>query len=92
MIKPHQSIFSHPGPWLADALVKENGLDISELARALDQPEADVAAFLEGRSRLTPEVAARWKEAFGVNPELLKKLQDRYDQVTGIAAEPDDPS
>lgn len=92
MIKPHQSIFSHPGPWLADALVKENGLDIGELARALDQSEADVAAFLQGSSRLTPEIATKWEQAFGVNPELLKKLQEGYDRAYGVAAAPDHTS
>lgn len=69
----------HPGPFLAEEVIGPTGVSVAAAARALGVGRPALSSLLNGRSSLTPEMAARFEKAFGIKMDLILKMQLQYD-------------
>ena len=69
----------HPGLFITTELIQDAGLDIPEVAAMLGVPAAAVADLVNGKIRLTPEMALRLEKAFDLKMDLLLPIQAWYD-------------
>lgn len=73
----------HPGELLRDEL-KEIGVSLNELARALRVPMNRISAIVNGRRSITADTAMRLARYFGTSPQYWLNLQTAYDlEVAG---------
>ena len=81
----------HVGGFIRDEILDELGLSITRAAEVLDVRRATLSELVNEKAALTPEMALRIEKAFGVNMELLLRMQAWYDahrmrqQSDGIA-------
>ena len=69
----------HPGKFIHTEILEELGLDTAQTAQMLGVDEESLAALVDGKTRLTPEMALRIEKAFDISMELLLRLQAWYD-------------
>jgi antitoxin HigA-1 len=69
----------HPGEVLRELCLEPMGLTIAETARALEVSRTALSQFINGRSRLSLEMADRLAAAFRTSVELWLNLQHQYD-------------
>ena len=69
----------HPGLFITTELIQEAGLEIPEIAAMLGVAAAAVAELVNGKTRLTPEMALRLEKAFDLKMDLLLPIQAWYD-------------
>jgi addiction module HigA family antidote len=69
----------HPGEIIAEDVLKPLGVSITDAAFALGVGRQALSAVLNGRSKLTPEMAVRVEKAFGPKWEVLMRLQLQFD-------------
>ena len=73
----------HPGELLGDEL-KEIGVSLNELARALRVPMNRISAIVNGKRAITLDTAMRLALYFGTSPQYWLNLQTAYDlEVAG---------
>ena len=68
---------SHPGPVVRE-LWMENVAE-AEVSALLDVPPPELAAFLNGKSRVSPELALKLEAAGWSTAEFWLRLQAAYD-------------
>lgn len=68
----------HPGELLGDEL-REIGISLNELARALRVPMNRISAIVNGRRAITVDTAMRLARYFGTSPQYWLNLQTAYD-------------
>jgi len=71
----------YPGEIIAEDVLKPLGLSVTEAARALGVGRQALSAVLNGRTKLTPEMAVRVEKSFGPKWEVLMRLQLQYDMA-----------
>ena len=71
----------HPGSFIQTEVIEEMGLAIPQIAEILGVPEKEVSDFVEGKSRLSPDLALRLEKAFELKMDLLLPIQAWYDAV-----------
>lgn len=69
----------HPGEFISTIYLEPNGISGRELAAKLDVGPSTVSRILQGRSRVTPEMALRLSKAIGRSPESWLAMQDAHD-------------
>lgn len=69
----------HPGEIIAEEVLKPLGVSVTDAARALGVGRQALSAVLNGRAKLTPEMAVRVQKAFGPKWEVMMRLQLQYD-------------
>ena len=69
----------HPGGFVKHEIVEALGLTVTAAAQALGVTRAALSAFLNGRARLSPEMALRIEKAFGVSMDTLMRMQNSHD-------------
>jgi addiction module HigA family antidote len=69
----------HPGEIIAEEVLKPLGVSVTEAAEALGVGRQALSAVLNGRAKLTPEMAVRVEKAFGPKWEVLMRLQLQFD-------------
>ena len=69
----------HPGEIIAQDVLKPLGLSVTEAARALGVGRQALSAVLNGRAKLTPEMAVRVEKSFGPKWEVMMRLQLQHD-------------
>ncbi len=73
----------HPGELLGDEL-KEIGVSLNELGRALRVPMNRISAIVGGKRAITVDTAMRLARYFGTSPRYWLNLQNAYDlEVAG---------
>ncbi len=70
---------SHPGDFIRAEIVEELGLNVTKAADILGVRRATLSNLLNGKASLSPEMALRIEKAFGVNMDMLLRMQARYD-------------
>lgn len=70
---------SHPGEFIRAEVVDELELNVSRAARILGIRRATLSDLLNGRASLSPEMALRLEKAFGVNMDMLLRMQAWHD-------------
>ncbi|HRG51025.1 MAG TPA: HigA family addiction module antitoxin [Pseudomonadales bacterium] len=69
----------HPGNLLAEVILPETGLNITQAAQALGVSRKTLSAILNGRQGISAEMALRITKAFGGDPQMWLSMQDSYD-------------
>lgn len=69
----------HPGEIIAEEVLKPLGVSVTDAARALGVGRQALSAVLNGRAKLTPEMAVRVQKSFGPKWEVMMRLQLQYD-------------
>ncbi len=69
----------HPGEFLAATYLEPFGLSIRQVAAELGIAPSTLQRLVQGRSRVTPEMALRLSHVLGRSPESWLTMQDQYD-------------
>lgn len=64
-----------PGEFIRDEILTELKLSISDAADVLGVRRATLSDLVNGNATLSPEMALRVEKAFGVDMEMLLRLQ-----------------
>lgn len=70
---------THPGKFIRAEILDELGLSVSTAAEILGVRRATLSDLLHGKAALSPEMALRVEKAFGVDMEMLLRMQAWYD-------------
>ncbi len=70
---------AHPGGFVKSEIIDPLALTVTNAAQALGVTRAALAALLNERARLSPEMALRLEKAFGVSMDTLMRMQNSYD-------------
>jgi antitoxin HigA-1 len=71
----------HPGSFIRDEVLSPLGLSIARASEVLSVRRATLSDLLNGKSSLTPEMALRIEKAFGVDLDMLLRMQAWFDAV-----------
>ena len=72
---------SHPGDFVRTEIIEELGLSVTRAAAILGVRRATLSALLNERASLSPEMALRIEKAFGLDMDLMLRVQAWYDAV-----------
>jgi antitoxin HigA-1 len=70
---------SHPGEFIREEILNELGLSVSSAAEALGVRRATLSDLVNGKASLSPEMALRIEKAFGMNMDMLLRMQAWFD-------------
>lgn len=70
---------SHPGDFIRKEILEELDLSVTKASEILDVHRATLSALLNGNISLSADMALRIEKAFGVNKDMLLKMQAWYD-------------
>ena len=68
-----------PGEFIRDEILEPLGLSISRAAAVLGVRRASLSDLVNGKAALSPEMALRIEKAFGVDMEMLLRIQTWHD-------------
>lgn len=71
----------HPGHFLRDEVVEGNELNVGEVAAMLEVTRPTLSKLLNGRADLSPMMALRVEQVFGLKMDTLLAMQSAYDQA-----------
>ena len=77
---------THPGSYVRENIIP-GGMSVKEAAKRLGIGRPALSNFLNGKSALSPKMAARLEKAFGADRKRLLDLQTTYDQQKRSASE-----
>jgi addiction module HigA family antidote len=69
----------HPGEFIRDEILDELHLNVSEAAEVLGVRRATLSDLVNGNAALSPEMALRVEKAFGIDMEMLLRMQAWHD-------------
>ncbi len=69
----------HPGDFVRTEVLDELGSRLSDGTRILGAREASLSATVNGDAALSPEMALRIEKAFGIDLDLLLRMQAWHD-------------
>jgi addiction module HigA family antidote len=69
----------HLGGFVRREILEPLGLSVTDAADALDVTRQTLSNLVNEKSALTADMALRLEKAFGVNMELLMRMQLAYD-------------
>lgn len=70
---------SHPGRFIRTEVLETLGLSVTRSAKILGVRRATLSALLNGNASLSPEMALRIEQAFGVSMDMLLRMQAWHD-------------
>ncbi len=70
---------SHPGAFVRMCVLEPLELNVTQTATKLGVTRAALSNFLNANASLSPEMAIRLDKAFGVDMEVLMKMQNAFD-------------
>lgn len=85
-IKLHNSFALHPGPWLRCNFIEPYGLKQSDAAERLGVTRVALSNLLNGKSALSPEMAIRFEQGFGMSAKTLLRMQAAHDLTRAQSA------
>ena len=69
----------HPGEIIKELCLEPLGINLTQAAKALGVSRKTLSAIINGRARVTPEMAIRLSLAFGTTAESWLNQQSQYD-------------
>lgn len=85
-IKLHTSFALHPGPWLRRNFIEPYRLTQSDAAERMVVTRVALSNLLNGKSALSPEMAIRFEQGFGVSAKTLLRMQAAHDLARAQSA------
>ncbi|MFZ3235877.1 MAG: HigA family addiction module antitoxin [Stellaceae bacterium] len=73
---------SHPGEFIHEEILVELDLSITRAAEILGVRRATLSDLVNCHAALSPEMALRIEKAFGVNMDMLLRMQVWFDTYT----------
>ncbi len=70
---------SHPGEFIREEVLDALNLNVGQAADALGVRRATLSDLVNGNAALSPEMALRIEKAFGVDMEMLLRMQAWHD-------------
>ena len=70
---------SHPGDFIRTEIVEELGLTVTRTAEILGVRRATLSTLLNGKAALSPEMALRMEKAFGLDMDIMLRMQAWHD-------------
>jgi antitoxin HigA-1 len=70
---------SSPGEFVCEEILQELNLSVTRAAEVLGVRRATLSDFLNGKAALSPEMAFRIEKAFGVDMDMLLRMQAWHD-------------
>ena len=70
---------SHPGELVLHGILEPLGVSVTKAAGMLGVRRATLSDLVNGKSSMTAEMAFRLSKAFGIDAELLLRVQNQYD-------------
>lgn len=70
---------SPPGEFIREEILEELRLSVSQAAEVLGVRRATLSDLVNGRASLSPEMALRIEKAFGVDMDMLLRMQAWHD-------------
>lgn len=71
-----------PGEFIREEIFAPLNLSISKTAEILKVRRPTLSDIINGKARLSPDVALRIEKAFGVSMDLLLRMQASYEAAT----------
>ncbi|HWT30380.1 MAG TPA: HigA family addiction module antitoxin [Propylenella sp.] len=72
---------THPGEFVRTEVLDPLALDMAKASRILGVRRATLSDLVNGKTRLSPEMALRIEKAFGVSMDTLLRMQAWWDAV-----------
>lgn len=73
---------SAPGEFIREEILEELHLSVARAAEVLGVRRATLSDLVNGHAALSPEMALRIEKAFGVDMDMLLRMQAWYDAHT----------
>jgi addiction module HigA family antidote len=73
---------SSPGEFIREEILNELGLSVSKAAEILGVRRATLSELVNGKAALSAEMALRIEKAFGVDMDMLLRMQAWHDAHT----------
>ena len=70
----------HPGSFIRTEILEELDLSIGHAADILGVGDETLADLIDGKSSLSPEMALRVEQAFGVSSDTLVRMREWHDR------------
>jgi addiction module HigA family antidote len=70
---------SHPGAFIKAEIVDPLGLSVTDAAKVLGVSRPALSVLLNEGKALSPDMAIRVEQAFGVSMETLMRMQNSFD-------------
>ncbi len=70
---------THPGSFIRAEVLEPLGLSVSKTAEILGIRRATLSDLIYGNATLSPEMALRLEKAFGVDLDMMLRMQAWYD-------------
>ena len=70
---------SRPGEFVREEILNEYGLSVARAAEILDVRRATLSDLIHGNAALSAEMALRIEKAFGLDMEMLLRMQAWHD-------------
>jgi addiction module HigA family antidote len=86
-LKLHASFAVHPGTWLRTEVVQPHGWNVTETADRLGVTRQAMSNLLNGHAGVSAEMALRFEKAFGLNADMLLRMQVAHDMAAVRAHE-----
>src|SRR5947209_6912276 len=71
----------HPGAFIREEILDELNLPVAKAAEILGVRRATLSDLVNEKASLSPEMALRIEKAFGVNMDMLLRMQAGYDSA-----------
>lgn len=78
-IKLHSSFAVHVGDWLRTEIIEPSGLNATEAAGRLHVSRKAIRNLLDGKSRLSAEMAIRFEKVFGITADSLMRMRAAHE-------------
>jgi addiction module HigA family antidote len=69
----------HPGEVLADTVLGERGINVTEFAKRLRMTRTAISRVINGHAAISTDMAIRLEEALGTSAETWLAMQAAYD-------------
>ena len=86
MTDNRKNIISHPGEILKEEFLKEMGISVYALSKAIAVPRSRMNDIVLGRRGITADTAVRLGHFFDTDPQSWINLQSHYDVVMAEAS------
>lgn len=78
-LKMHPSLAVHVGDWIKTELLEPHNIRVNAVAEHFGVSRQSISALLNGRARLSADMAIRFEKAFGISAETLMRMQSTFD-------------
>lgn len=78
-LKMHSSLAVNVGDWIKTELLEPHNIRVNAVDEHFGVSRQSISALLNGRARLSADMAIRFEKAFGISAETLMRMQSTFD-------------